>query len=83
MTLRVSEDVMSGPSLVEFMSSQSVPLGCWLPMVASNLVILTPLALGKRLCCGPGHHKASYSFCKLPIRLIRNNRHVWQQLIPT
>jgi hypothetical protein len=36
----------------------------------------------KRLCCGPGHHKASHSFFELPIRLVRNNHHVWQQLIP-
>jgi hypothetical protein len=37
----------------------------------------------KRLCCGPsGHHEASYGFFELPIRLVRNNHHVWQHLIP-
>jgi hypothetical protein len=45
-------------------------------MLTSNtLAILTDCAR-KALCCGLGHHKANYSFFELPIRLVRNNRHV-------
>jgi hypothetical protein len=51
-------------------------------MLTPKISLSSPPALGKRLCCGPGHHKASYSFFELPIRLVRNNHHVWQQLIP-
>jgi len=41
-----------------------------------------PAALGKRLGCGPGRHKANYRFFELPIRLVRNNPHIEQHLIP-
>jgi hypothetical protein len=51
-------------------------------MLTSKISQSRPNALGKRLGCGLGRHKATYRFFELPIRFVRNNPHVYQHLIP-
>ena len=66
----------------ESLNTTQFILNVLLASQTSEISLSLPPALGKRLCCGLGHHKAGYRFFELPVHLVRNNHHVWQHLIP-